>query len=90
MATRVLPLELIDRCIGSRLRVIMKDDKELEGTLRGFDNYVNMVLDDVVEYEITPDGRQENRMDTILLNGNNVALMVPGGVGAGGDGGATA
>lgn len=25
-------------------------DKELVGTLRGFDDYVNMVLDNVIEY----------------------------------------
>jgi len=27
----------------------MRGDKELVGTLRGFDDYVNMVLDDVTE-----------------------------------------
>jgi small nuclear ribonucleoprotein (snRNP)-like protein len=43
--------ELIDKCIGSKLWIIMKNDKELVGTLRGFDDYVNMVLDDVTEYE---------------------------------------
>lgn len=26
------------------------------GTLRGFDDYVNMVLDDVTEYELDADG----------------------------------
>ena len=57
----------------------MKGDKELVGTLRGFDDFVNMVLDDVIEYEITPDGRRETRVDQILLNGSNVCLMVPGG-----------
>lgn len=31
------------------------------GTLRGFDEFVNMVLDDVVEYEYTPAGRKEVR-----------------------------
>lgn len=30
--------------------------QELVGTLRGFDDYVNMVLDDVTEYEIDADG----------------------------------
>lgn len=30
-------------------QVIMKGDKELVGTLRGFDVYVNMVLEDVTE-----------------------------------------
>eukprot|EP00904_Undaria_pinnatifida_P006772 jgi/Undpi1/3224/HiC_scaffold_15.g06598.m1 len=56
MAARLLPLELIDKCIGSRLWIIMKGEKELVGTLRGFDDYVNMVLDDVTEYEIDADG----------------------------------
>lgn len=44
-----LGAELIDRCIGSKIWVIMKGDKELVGTLRGFDVYVNMVLEDVTE-----------------------------------------
>jgi U6 snRNA-associated Sm-like protein LSm5 len=57
----------------------MKGDKELVGTLRGFDDYVNMVLDDVTEYEITADGKQATKLDQILLNGNNIALLVPGG-----------
>ena len=37
----------------------MKGDKELTGTLRGFDEFVNMVLDDVTEIEITANGRRE-------------------------------
>lgn len=45
----LLKTELIDRCIGSKIWVIMKGDKELVGTLRGFDVYVNMVLEDVTE-----------------------------------------
>ncbi|CAM9833393.1 unnamed protein product [Discosporangium mesarthrocarpum] len=80
MATRLLPLELIDKCIGSRLWIIMKGEKELVGTLRGFDDYVNMVLDDVTEYELDADGNKHKiQLDQILLNGNNVAMLVPGG-----------
>ncbi|RDX88848.1 Sm-like protein LSM5, partial [Mucuna pruriens] len=71
--------ELIDRCIGSKIWVIMKGDKELVGTLRGFDVYVNMVLEDVTEYEITAEGRRITKLDQILLNGNNIAILVPGG-----------
>lgn len=41
--SHLLPSELIDRCIGSRMWVVMKGDKEIVGTLRGFDVYVNMV-----------------------------------------------
>jgi len=76
---RILPLELIDKCVGSRLWIIMKGDKEIVGTLRGFDEYVNMVLDDVIEYEITPEGKRVTKLDQILLNGNNITMLVPGG-----------
>ena len=47
--SHLLPSELVDKCIGSRVWVIMKGEKELVGTLRGFDVYVNMVLEDVTE-----------------------------------------
>lgn len=42
-ASKVLPLELVDKCIGSRMWVIMRSEKELVGTLSGFDEFVNMV-----------------------------------------------
>eukprot|EP00053_Salpingoeca_punica_P002051 m.35981 g.35981 ORF g.35981 m.35981 type:complete len:89 (+) comp11360_c0_seq1:63-329(+) len=77
----ILPLELIDTCIGSRIHVIMKGDKELVGTLLGFDDFVNMVLEDVTEYEVTANGRRVNKLEQILLNGTNVAMLVPGGEG---------
>ncbi|XP_057783607.1 sm-like protein LSM5 isoform X1 [Salvia miltiorrhiza] len=73
--SQLLPSELIDRCIGSKIWVIMKGDKELVGTLRGFDVYVNMVLEDVTEYEITSEGRRITKLDQILLNGNNIAIV---------------
>ena len=76
---RLLPLELIDKCIGSKLWILMKNDKELVGTLRGFDDYVNMVLDDVTEYTYKNGEKTATKLDQILLNGNNVAILVPGG-----------
>merc|ERR1711966_569532 len=76
--SHVMPSELIDKCVGSKIWILLKDDKEIVGTLRGFDAYVNMVLEEVIEYEITPEGKRETKLDTILLNGNSVAVMVPG------------
>lgn len=79
-AASYLPLALIDKCIGSRIWIIMKNDKELTGVLRGFDDYVNMVLDDVVEYTFHPDGKKTTTTpESVLLNGNNIAILVPGG-----------
>jgi len=67
--------ELVDKCIGSRIHIIMKNDKEMVGTLLGFDDFVNMLLDDVTEYENTPDGRRITKLDQILLNGNNITMV---------------
>lgn len=81
VVAQLLPLELIDRCIGSKIHIILRGDKEIVGTLRGFDDYVNMVLDDVTEYETTAEGLRKTKLKQILLNGNNVAMLVPGGEG---------
>jgi hypothetical protein len=37
----LLPLELLDKCIGSKIWVILKGDKEFVGTLCGFDDFVS-------------------------------------------------
>merc|ERR1711865_305219 len=81
MATRLLPLELIDKAIGSQLWILMRGSKEVVGTLRGFDDYVNLVLDDAIEY--SPDPNDSSKIiktelnKEILLNGNQIAVMVP-------------
>uniref|UniRef100_A0A8D2HGQ9 LSM domain-containing protein n=1 Tax=Urocitellus parryii TaxID=9999 RepID=A0A8D2HGQ9_UROPR len=35
----------------------------------------------VTEFEITPEGRRITKLDQILLNGNNITMLVPGGEG---------
>lgn len=89
MASQILPLELVDKCVGSRIWVIMKDEKEFSGRLVGFDDYVSMwtkknhgnmdlradmVLEDVIEY-----GEEQTRLSKTLLNGNNIVMLIPGG-----------
>jgi len=75
--SRIFPSELVDKCVGKRVWVILRGDRELYGTLQGFDAYVNMVLEDVKEVEVTPDGttKQETALPQMLLNGNNIALV---------------
>ena len=43
--------------------VLMKDWKEVEGTLMGFDSMLNMVLSEVVEQEQTPEGMRVTRLE---------------------------
>ena len=56
-------------------------EREIVGTLVGFDDFVNMVLEDVTEYETTPEGKRVTKLDQILLNGNHITMLVPGGEG---------
>ena len=61
----------------------MKNDKEYFGTLTGFDeSTMNMILKDVREYTY-PGGnggerRLLNSMESILLNGSHICVMIPG------------
>ena len=81
---RLLPLELVDTATGSRLWVVMRDRKEFVGTLRGFDDYVNVVLDDVTEYDYSQAetqgfaGPRKTKLDSILLSGTQITMLVPG------------
>lgn len=76
----ILPLEVMDKCIGRKMWVIMKETKEFYGTLVGFDEFLNMNLDDCKEYDVK-DGTLRKlvaTLDSILLNGSHVCLMIPG------------
>ncbi|CAG8475029.1 9034_t:CDS:2 [Acaulospora morrowiae] len=88
---QLLPLELIDKCIGSKIWVIMKSEREFTGTLLGFDDYVmhQLMIHDVSGCsdmsdnfsENTPEGRKKTHLEQILLNGNNITMLIPGGEG---------
>lgn len=42
-------LELVDKCIGSRIHIVMKTDKEIVGTLLGFDDFVSIFFQFTVQ-----------------------------------------
>uniref|UniRef100_A0A8B9K3D6 LSM5 homolog, U6 small nuclear RNA and mRNA degradation associated n=1 Tax=Astyanax mexicanus TaxID=7994 RepID=A0A8B9K3D6_ASTMX len=58
----------------------MKNDKEIVGTLLGFDDFVSILLQLFI-FRITPEGRRITKLDQILLNGNNITMLIPGGEG---------
>lgn len=74
-------LVLLDKCIGSKLWIIMKSGTEFVGRLQGFDDYVNIVLEEVEEFEKMGDVYLGTKVGTILLNGSGITMMIPGGEG---------
>ncbi len=52
------------------------------GTLLGFDDYVNVVLDKVTEFVKLESGSyKRTEIDSMLLNGTNITMLIPGGEG---------
>ena len=63
------------------LWIVMKGDKEFYGTLRGFDEYLNMIMDEVKEFRYSGAGDKRvlvSEHPCMLLNGAHICLMVPG------------
>ena len=67
----VLPLDLLEKQLNSRLLVTLKDGRTMEGKLVGYDQYMNVVLEEADEKS----GDQNRRLGTVVLRGNNVLSM---------------
>ncbi|CAN8066303.1 unnamed protein product [Agarophyton chilense] len=55
-----------------RLNLGLNANRKVEGTLRGYDQFMNIVLDDCVE--ITTDGQRRN-MGMSVIRGNSILTM---------------
>ena len=68
-----LPLNVLEKSINKKITLLLKDNRLLEGKLIGFDEYMNMVLED------TEETAQENkrRLGLVILRGNNVVCISP-------------
>ena len=66
-----LPLDVLEKSVNQKLSLLLKDGRVIEGTLSGYDEYMNMVLNDVEE---TNDDTKR-RLGTIILRGNNVVSI---------------
>lgn len=71
----ILPLEVIDKAIGKKIKVLLTGDKEFTGTLIGFDDFVNIVLTDVVE--TNTNGTVGEPLKKMLLNGSHISMIIP-------------
>lgn len=71
----ILPLEVIDKAIGSTVRVLLTNDKEFVGKLVGFDDFVNVVLENVSEH--CNNKPSDKIIKKMLLNGTQIAMLCP-------------
>ena len=68
----VMPLALLEKTVDKRISLLLKDGRVLEGKLTGYDEYMNMVLEEVTEKTVTA---EERRLGTVVLRGNNVVSI---------------
>jgi small nuclear ribonucleoprotein len=66
-----LPLDVLEKAMNQKLSLLLKDGRMIEGKLTGYDEYMNMVLDDVEETI----EENKRRLGTIILRGNNVVSI---------------
>lgn len=68
-----LPLDVLERSVNRKMSLQLKDGRVLEGKLVGYDQYMNLVLDEAEERQDT----NSRRLGTVLLRGNNVVAIAP-------------
>jgi small nuclear ribonucleoprotein len=69
----VLPLNVLEKTLNQRLSLLLKDGRILEGKLVGFDDYMNMVLEDTEEQK----DDTQRRLGKVILRGNNIISISP-------------
>ncbi|UCE84432.1 MAG: hypothetical protein JSV47_07730 [Deltaproteobacteria bacterium] len=68
-------MDLLARSLNSQVLVKLKGDRELRGRLRGYDQHLNLILDDAED--LTEQPHQE--LGTVILRGDNVIFLSPSG-----------
>jgi small nuclear ribonucleoprotein len=69
----VMPLALLEKSLDKKISLLLKDNRVLEGKLVGYDDYMNMVLEDTEERT----SEQTRRLGIVVLRGNNVVSISP-------------
>ncbi|MHB8397107.1 MAG: LSM domain-containing protein [Thermoplasmataceae archaeon] len=65
-------MKMLEENLNKKVALLLKDNRSLEGVLVGFDEYMNMVLDDVQE-----NGENfEKKLGTVVIRGSNVVRIV--------------
>ncbi len=72
-------MELLQKSIGAQILVELKGKKKLKGRLRGFDQHLNLILDDAEEIDIDTESNTETTetVNTVIVRGDNIILVSP-------------
>lgn len=69
-----MAVKVLDESIDKVVLIKLKGNKTIRGSLLGFDQHMNLILDG--SEEITGDG-ESNDLGTIVVRGDNVVMISP-------------
>ena len=72
-------MELLQTSIGSQVLVELKGRKSIKGKLRGYDQHLNLILEDAEEItsDLETNEQTVTQVDTVIVRGDNVILVSP-------------
>ena len=68
----------LKRYMDKKLQIALNGNRNITGTLRGFDQFMNLVLDDVKQLENHDDEQTattDNNMGMVVVRGNSVVSV---------------
>lgn len=69
-----MTIQILEESLGKIVLVRLKGGKSLRGKLRGFDQHLNLVLE---ETEETTDAENMKKLGLIIVRGDNVVIISP-------------
>ncbi len=69
-----MAIKVLDESLGKTVLIKLKGGKVIRGTLQGFDQHMNLTLEQ--SEEIFEDGKT-NSLGTIIVRGDNVVIISP-------------
>ncbi len=72
-------MELLSNSIGAQVLVELKGRRKIRGRLRGYDQHLNLILEDADEIAIEAEAETETvtQINTVIVRGDNVVIVSP-------------
>ena len=69
------PMDLLTKALGSLVLVELKGKRKIRGRLMGFDQHLNLVLNEAEEFD--EDNNEPIQLNSVIVRGDNVILVSP-------------
>ncbi len=69
----MLPMKMLEENISKKVSLLLKDNRRLTGVLAGYDDYMNMVLNDVEEES----DESRRKLGTVIIRGSTIVRISP-------------